>query len=172
MSVVNASADEGNSLVPMALANGDSWFRLTIASYQFPQITDDEWDSNWLVIDGSARLNGKEWRFRDPCLTTFEAVNLATWMEACAQGTAKEPYCAFTEPNLQFDLVDAQTMRVSFALESAPPWAKQGDDWTKHGFNLSVGPALVRAASELRRQLQNFPVRGGRTRGEPATTLG
>ncbi len=167
---MEARGAEGDHVQPMVLTGGDSWFRLIIARYQFPDNTTDEWDSNWLIIDGSVRLNGREWRFRDPCLTTFEAEDLAGWLEACALGKAVHPYCAFTEPNLQFDLVDPQTMRVSFALESAPPWAKQGDDWTKHGFNLDVGPDLVKAASELRYQLQNFPVRGGRNRSGTATT--
>ena len=157
---------------PMVLMSGDSWFRMIVARYQFPNNNNDEWDSNWLIIDGSVRLNGKEWQFRDPCLTTFEAEDLADWLEACAQGKAVKPYCAFTEPNLQFDLVDAQDIRVSFALESAPPWAKQGDDWTKHGFNLPVGPDLVKAASDLRHQLQSFPLRGGRSRGGTSTTHG
>jgi hypothetical protein len=155
----------------MVLTGGDSWFRLIIAGYQFPDNNNDEWDSDWLFIDGSVRLNGKEWSFRDPCLTTFEAADLADWLIACAEGKASEPYCAFTEPNLHFDLVDAQTMRISFALESAPPWAKQGDDWTKRGFNLSVGAALVKAAADLRDQLQNFPLRGGRTHSGNGTML-
>ena len=152
---------------PMMLTGQDSWFRMIIVGYQFPKNTKDEWDSNWLIIDGSGRLTGREWRFRDPCLTTFEAASLADWLEACAHGKAREPYCSFTEPNLQLNLVDAQTMRVSFALESAPPWAKQGDGWNKHGFNFPVGPALLAAASELRHQLQSFPVRGGRVQGGP-----
>jgi hypothetical protein len=149
----------------MLLTGDESWFRLVIAGYQFPEITNDEWDSNWLIVDGSVSLTGREWRFRDPCLTNFEATRLADWMEACARGNPAKPYCGFVEPNLQFDLIDAQTMRVSFALESAPPWAKKGDDWTKHGFNFPVGPALVKAASDLRHQLERFPVRGPRTPG-------
>jgi hypothetical protein len=167
---MEARGAEEDHVPQMVLTGGDSW--LIIVRYQFPENTTDEWDSNWLIIDGSVRLNGKDWRFRDPCLTTFEAEDLAGWLEACALGKAAHPYCAFTEPNLQFDLVDPKTMRVSFALETAPPWAKQGDDWTKHGFDLDVGPALLKAASELRHQLQNFPVRGGRTHGRTATTPG
>ena len=167
---IRAQGSEVDRVPPMVLEAGDSWFRLIVAGYQFPNNNDDEWDSNWLIIDGSVRLDGKEWRFRDPCITTFEAIELVDWLEACARGNPAEPYCALTEPNLQFDLVDARTIRVSFALESAPPWAKQEDDWTKHGFNLPVGPNLVKAAKELRSQLDRFPVRGGwfeRRAGKP-----
>lgn len=144
----------------VTLTGDDSSVRLTIVGYQFPEIIGDEWDSNWLIVDGSARLEGREWRFRDPCLTAFEAIELANWLEACARGTAGKSYCGFTEPNLEFELVDPQTLRVSFALEAAPPWSKIGDELVQHGFNVPVGPALSEAAADLHRQLQSFPVRG------------
>ena len=144
----------------MVLAGDNSWFQLTIDRYQFPHNTNDEWDSNWLVVEGQVRLDGREWMFIDPCLTTFEVQQLADWLEAAAAGTADKPFCGFVEPNLQFDLVEARVLRVSFALESAPPWAEQGDDWRKHGFNVPIGPSLGDAAQALRRQLKNFPVRG------------
>jgi hypothetical protein len=53
-------------------------------------------------------------------------------------------------------------LRVSFALNSAPPSAKEGDDSATDGFNVSIGPDLLKAASDLRDQLKTFPVRGGR----------
>jgi hypothetical protein len=147
----------------MILRGDDSYLNRRIVDYQFPRITQDKWDSNWLIIDGSVRLNGRDWNFREPCLTNFEAAHLADWLEACAQGKAEKPYCNFTEPNIQFDLVEPQTMRVSFTHESSPPWAELGDDWTMHGFNFPVEPVLHDAASDLRSQLQHFPLRGGRT---------
>jgi hypothetical protein len=155
-----ARGGDGNPVGQMILASEDSSVRLRVVGYQFPDIIDDEWDSNWLIIDGSVSLAGREWRFRNPCLTTLEAKHLADWLDACAHGTAEVPYCGFTEPLLQFDLVDPQTLRISFALEAAPPWARRGDAWTKHGFNLRVGPMLTQAATELRNQLRQFPVRG------------
>ncbi|WP_233247645.1 hypothetical protein, partial [Caulobacter endophyticus] len=58
------------------------------------------------------------------------------------------------------ELLNPQTLRVSFALEAAPPWSKAGDELVQHGFNVPVDPSLSEAAADLRRQLQNFPVRG------------
>jgi hypothetical protein len=144
----------------VTLTGDDSSVRLTIVGYQFPEIIGDEWDSNWLIVDGSASLEGRDWRFRDPCLTTFEAIELANWLEACARGTAGKTYCGFTEPNLEFELLNPQTLRISFALEAAPPWSKAGDELVQHSFNVPVGPSLSEAAADLHRQLQNFPVRG------------
>ncbi|WP_420878293.1 WapI family immunity protein [Sphingobium yanoikuyae] len=40
--------------------------RLEVEGYQFPDVPNDEWDSNWLVITGDAVLDGRSWRFRDP----------------------------------------------------------------------------------------------------------
>lgn len=144
----------------MILASEDSSFRLRIEGYQFPDMSEDEHDANWLIVEGEVEIAGRNWSFRDPCLMTTEAQRLADWLDACAKGLAQVPYCDFLEPNLQFNLLDESTVRVSFALEAAPPWAERGDDWTKHGFNLPTGPSLTAAAAKLREQLSAFPVRG------------
>ncbi len=60
---MEARGDEEDRVHPMMLTGQDSWFRMIIVGYQFPKNTKDEWDSNWLIIDGSGRLTGREWRF-------------------------------------------------------------------------------------------------------------
>jgi hypothetical protein len=79
--VAVACNDGRFELEPMVLAGDNSGCRLTILGYQFPDDTTDEYDSNWLVIGGEVWLDGREWQFRDPCLTTFEAKRLADWLE-------------------------------------------------------------------------------------------
>lgn len=143
---------------PAIFIGDDCWFQLSIERYQFPEITYGDWDCNWLIIKGQVRLGGEEWTFHDPCLTTFEAERLADWLEAVASGAPDDRYCDFVEPNLQFDLVEESSLRISFALESVPTWAKLADRTL--GFNVCIGPALVEAAKALRAQLKDFPVRG------------
>jgi hypothetical protein len=111
---------------------------------------------------GEVNLGTKAWSFRDPCLTTSEVAGLAQWLDQLVDGAALNPYYSFTEPNLQFDRVSDRAIRVSFALECAPPWAERGDRWTKHGFEVPIGPGLRRAAAELRCDLARFPERGRR----------
>lgn len=69
-----------NDSEAVLLEGGESWVRLSIVQYQFPQTDDDEWDSNWLVVMGRACVSGRQWQFKEPCLTTFEAQRLANWM--------------------------------------------------------------------------------------------
>ena len=140
------------------LRGPDGSLRLSILRYQFPSLQ-DELDANWLVIGGHACLEGKEWSFKDPCLTTFEVQRLADWLDQTALNNTNEG-TAFIEPNLQFDRVSAANIRVSMAYESAPPWAALNDPWDLHGFEVPVGPELIDAAAALRRQLNRFPVRG------------
>ncbi len=144
----------------MTLQHETSFAHFSIVSYQFPNNNDDEWDSNWLMVRGHVSLHGREWQFVDPCLTTAEARRLADWLDAIARGVRSPKFCSFTEPNLDFRRQSNDEIRVSFALESAPPWAKRGDDWTKHGFVVPIGPQLADAAAQLRQQLSRFPTRG------------
>ena len=144
----------------MKLEGPHGTFELSIVTYQFPQIDTEYWDANWLIVEGKVGLHGRSWTFRDPCLMTDEAERLAHWLADCASGVAEKEYCGFTEPNLQFDRTSLSSIRIGFALESAPPWATPGDDWTKHGFEVTIGPQLAIAAEQLRSQLAAFPVRG------------
>lgn len=61
----------------MTLEGHDGSCELSIAQYQFPTREKRDLDANWLVVEGRVTLPDGEWRFRDPCLTTFEAARLA-----------------------------------------------------------------------------------------------
>ena len=132
---------------------------------------DLDWDANWLVIRGRVRApDGSTYGFLDPCLTTWEAQELARWLETVASGTAKastsdnEPALTFTEPNLGFGLGPASgnlvTVRAHFSLESTPPH----HSWTElydYSISLTMSASdLAAAASQWRDEIAAFPVRG------------
>ena len=133
--------------------------RLAIEGYQFPDITDDEWDSNWLIIRGDAVLDGRSWSFRDPCLTTFEVQRLADWLDQVAMGTAEKSFCGFTEPILDFEWVPGGSIRIGLSLEALPPWENRDGDLGDIGFDVPIGDQLNVSASVFRRLLSQFPVR-------------
>jgi hypothetical protein len=158
------------------LAGGDGvTIDLTVAGYQFPDIgrpgTDHgnyDYDANWLVIEGLVNDGRRQWSFRDPCLLTTEAAELARWLEAAANGSVDLEATNFTEPNLEFRRVSTPTerpvIRITFRLEARPPWARiTGDadtDWDASWLDvgLSVG-SLRKAAQGLRIDLEPFPER-------------
>lgn len=133
--------------------------RLGVEGYQFPDILDDEWDSNWLIITGDAVLDGKPWSFRDPCLTNFEMQRLADWLDQVAAGTAEKAFCGFTEPNLDFERVSDGSIRIGLSLEALPPWENRDGDLGDVGFDIPIGGQLSAAAASLRQILSRYPVR-------------
>jgi hypothetical protein len=47
-----------------------------------------DWDANWLQVCGSITLaDGKTWAFEQPCLTTWDAQELGSWLHEVAAGT-------------------------------------------------------------------------------------
>jgi hypothetical protein len=130
-----------------------------VESYQFPEITDDHWDSNWLIIKGDAVLAGERWSFRDACLTTFELKRLADWLDQVWEGKAEQPFCSFTEPNLDFERVSDIEVRILFSLEAVPPWEKHDGDFGEIGFIIPINERLGAAANSLRALLTRFPIR-------------
>ena len=141
-------------------ASGDE-FLLVIVRYQSPDVHEDRWDSNWLIVNGTVAAAGEKWVFTEPCVTTFELAELADWLDELAS----EPSAfEFTEPNLKFTYVPRPrpAVQVTLAHESAP--ASLSEVERRIGvtveFPLSVQQTATLAA-EIRQALHEYPVRGG-----------
>lgn len=140
---------------------------LAIAGYQFPDEERDPWDSNWLLVSVRVLSPEGSWAVDDPCLTTWEAKRLVSWLVHAA---AREPSAVpmtFTEPNLTVVAgpvaadPNAVRVRASFALELRPPWARTAAGSDNLTVDLEVRRGdLARAAASLLTDLVQFPQRG------------
>lgn len=155
--------------------NGD-YLRLTIDGYQFPSITGSgrwDWDANWLEISGAVKMGDSEWTFSDPCLTTWEAGELATWLRGVAESRLKpapvtpdssdEEVLAFTEPCIAFSLqncsTEAVTLRVHLSADALPTvWASNGTSERFVEFSLSPGEVAA-VAGTWAAETRAFPER-------------
>jgi len=152
-SVLKLRAECGNS------------FELVVLGYEYPDVVEDRWDSNWLVVGGRASTANQSWRFSAPCLTTFELTELADWIESLGSDPPDATDCVFTEPNLSFSYVvtPEPVLRVRFAHESAPPWIEDVGARAA-GVTLEFPFSelnTVAIAAELRNALMEYPIRGG-----------
>jgi hypothetical protein len=138
-------------------------FELVVLGYEHPDITEDRWDSNWLVVSGRVTAGDQSWRFVEPCVTTFELRELAEWLEGL--GWHDSPDCVFTEPNLlfQYSPRPEPVVRIRFAHESAPPWMTHEQERIS-GLTLDFPMSRQQAsdlAEEVRNALVDYPERGG-----------
>ena len=166
----------------MEIRDGETerFLSLSPIGYQFPDIIDDPWDSNWLMIRGTARTPDEEWTFEDPALLVHEAVALGVWLDDVAAGRAtlmEDDENRHTwsnpqnlEPNIGLGLVrsseDSATLRVFLWIESGPPsvWRLDPDDMDFY-FDLNTSrTAIGRAAREWDSELMKFPERGDPSR--------
>jgi hypothetical protein len=117
----------------MKLASKDrcSIVELQILGYQFPHLETEEYDSNWLIVAGNVTHPRGSWQFIQPCLLTYEAEQLASWMDAVAYAELPYDDCGFIEPNLEFRAllnIDRPVLRVYFDLEARPSWATKVEE--------------------------------------------
>ena len=147
------------------------------SGYQFgASSTPRDWDSNWLIVAADVELpDGRSWSFADPCLTTWEARILTSWLRdvqsgriqpAPFDGSEDERLVVFTEPNLAFSLAErgdgGVTIRVHMSLESRPPWLQDDESSDLFEYFVEVSPtheALAQAIDQWERELVAFPVR-------------
>ena len=150
----------------MNLESKNARLELNIVGYEFPELENEPYDSDWLNITIRVEHPRGSWTSTDPSLLTDEVERLAEWLEAVADGQSVDVEASFLEPNLNFVLVDsdgAKKVRVYFELESRPSWAAASwaglaDLWVE----FAVVPEVLRsAAASLRSQLKRFPPRAG-----------
>lgn len=134
---------------------------LAILNYEFPRISDDEWDSNWLLVRLEGRQPRDSWTHVSSCLLTWDLQALAEWFDALAEGR-EAPALQFTEPVLSFVAGGPVGGRAKILVEVVlePPVRSEPEDVE---LPLLVEHAQLReAAASLRRAAERFPVRAAR----------
>ena len=142
-------------------AEDGTTFELHLLRYEHPDVTEDLWDSNWLVISGRVAHGERSWRFVEPCATTFELEQLADWLQSLG---AQPADLAFAEPNLAFAYLPwpRPVLQIRFAAGSAPP--ELADEERASGVTidfLTSPDQAQRLAADLRAILVDYPTRGG-----------
>ena len=139
---------------------------LVVVRYEYTDLSEDRWDSNWLVVNGTASIGGETWRFTDPCVTTFELADLADWLDDVARNASAAPAFELTEPLISFAYIlePAPALVVRLGYEAAPPWLDAGARLQGEHAALTCPLGEVNVsdlASQVRAVLMDFPIRGG-----------
>ena len=136
---------------------------LRITNYQYPEIIDGDWDSNWLNIYLNIKSNVGHWQTVDPSLTTWEVQDLIIWFyELSKNNRPKYNEQEFTESNLSFELLNSfdsleKKIRIKFALESRPQSAT--DDKEYFVDFVTNNNELLKISTDLKLELKKYPER-------------
>ncbi|TVZ08137.1 hypothetical protein JM80_0621 [Cellulophaga sp. RHA_52] len=138
---------------------------LKITNYQFPKITDYEYDSNWLLIYLNVKSDCGNWQTVDPSLLVGDVIEIIEWFEKISQNKTPKYECLdFIEPNLAFELtkagMDFKTVRIKFDLESRP---KSADDKKDYFVDCKMDNSQLQKVIEgLKKELKPYPIRAVR----------
>lgn len=139
-------------------------FELEVVSYQFPQLENEAYDSDWLNIRVTVEHPRGSWSKTDSCLLTFELAGLADWLSKIAEEMPAVSEADFIEPELSFKWIGEGNNCLSIYLDYSlrPEWCPyDGPNQEDELFVTFAVTAddLRNAAGSLRHQLQKFPVR-------------
>jgi len=133
-----------------------------ITNYQFPEITDCEYDSNWLLVYLKVKSDCGNWETIDPSLLVRDLKDIIEWFEQLSNDIeTNSDFLTFMEPNLEFRLTKKNAhkkhIRITFDLESRHPNAKDDEEfYVDCEFN---NEELKQIASELKKEAELFPER-------------
>lgn len=84
----------------------DQSVELRIINYQFPEITNCEYDSNWLLMFLKVESRDGNWEIVDPFLLVRELKTMIDWFEKLSHDVETDSSSLmFIEPNLEFKLI-------------------------------------------------------------------
>ena len=132
---------------------------IKIKGYQFPDITDDIHDANWLQIQFISTTDGQTWETTKPCMLTWEVEKLIKWLDKISLGKSVDDKCYFIEPVISFqyydDEIEGKKLRIDFSSREFDEYADR-DEWLDFPFeNIN----FERAIESLQSQLENYPKR-------------
>ena len=133
-----------------------------ITNYQFPEISDCEYDSNWLLVYLKVKSEYGNWETIDPSLLVKDLKDIIEWFEQLSNDIETDSdSLVFMEPNLEFELIknqsDLKTVRIIFDLESRP---QNANDNKEYYVDCEMDNAeLKKVAKELTKELESFPER-------------
>jgi hypothetical protein len=145
----------------------DQTVEFRITNYQFPEITDCEYDSNWLLIYLKVKSDCGNWETVDPSLLVRDITDIIEWFEKLSNDIETDTdSLVFMEPNLEFELTkkysDRKRIRISFDLESRHPNAKDDEEfYVDCEFN---NAELKQIATELKKEAELYPERAIKNR--------
>ena len=139
-------------------------FRLEIVGYQFPDILDRFWDSNWLRVRVSVTISTRSWNVEDSCLLTFEIESLAAWLEGFPSDKSSSRHISFTEPSPQFRFIQHKSGSDLLRVDFGHIFQKKlpdlfGERKTIHLYFPLSEIDLPYQAHLLREQLSKYPQR-------------
>jgi hypothetical protein len=136
---------------------------MKITNYQFPQIVDGDYDSNWLNVYLNVKSKIGHWETIDPSLTTWDLQRLINWFENLSNNFEPEYLeVVFLEPHLTFELhnsyySETKKIRIIFDSESRPKSAIEGKEYFVD--ILANNIELKRIQLDLKKELDNYPER-------------
>jgi hypothetical protein len=107
-------------------------FTMSLIGYQFPELEDVEYDSNWLTVKIVVSDRRGKWSAVEPALLTYEVEWLIDWLKELSAGKYDKRHLSFTEPCISFHLLPSEgkpdRLAIEFSHGFRPPglrtWAR------------------------------------------------
>lgn len=133
-------ADPTRTQVWLGKPGGDR-LSLRLAQYQYPALnarSDNQWDRNWLRVEGHVESSWCAWRFNDPCMLTSEWQSLIDWARSLPHPTLPEIH--FLEPLIawRFSNRHANVLSVTLRGETLPKEHPKFEERWKSGVTLTL----------------------------------
>jgi hypothetical protein len=143
---------------------GDHSIELSFMGYQYPDLTNASFDSNWLMIQLNLHTSDGDYECIEPALLTRDLESLINWFTNLQNHQSAHESVGFIEPNISFRqcgwINNELSLTITLQAEFIPPWIDKSLDEYKVDVSLS-SDELDGVINSLRHQYKQFPKRSG-----------
>jgi len=158
--------------MPATLINDRFRLRMSVAGYEFPDVVEDPYDTNWLLIRLVLQSQHSAWRWQveDAGALTWELEGCVHWLlKLSAEESVDRENYGFSEPDISFETIrneDGAVVGLSVQLmdEFQPPTkvlVPRTNNIVSLRFHTPAN-TLRSFADQLAAELALYPVRGSR----------
>lgn len=97
--------------MPVTLMNDRFHVDFAVVGYEFPDVDDDPYDANWLVIRVSLQsvFGAWRWQVEDAGALTWELSDCVSWLRSLSAGeTVAAESFGFSEPDIRFETIRSE----------------------------------------------------------------
>jgi len=137
--------------------------KFKVINYEFPNINNGTWDSNWLIVDWQVYSKFGNWHTISPTMLTFEIYNLMLWFDDLSKNMCPEDNSIiFVDHDWRFELLNEynapiKKIRIKYNVVLPPEELPDSDGYYVDIF--ANDEEMRRIALDLRSEVARFPVR-------------
>ena len=139
---------------------GENQIELLVEGYQNPDVAQNYFEANWLMISLKVQTPQAQWQAKAPAILSNELNRFIAWLQAIGEDVAQNRFFDFEDPSLYVCMTERtnHTIILEFHLHLDFRYPKEEQHETRVAITMELAQ-LDSWVRQLKKYAEEFPVR-------------